>query len=95
MGQEKQHVKKKKSLLINAKNFYDGREMIIDAFKNKIFPLVPTDFEDDVDEDKLLKKRHEKDSRRTRQKENQKIDCQHLKKLWNKLISQIEFMVLT
>ena len=37
--------------------------MIIDAFKNKIFPLVPTGFEDDVDEDELLKKRHEKDSK--------------------------------
>ena len=29
--------------------------MIIDAFKNKIFPKVPTGFEDDVDEDELLK----------------------------------------
>ena len=32
--------------------------MIIDAFKNKIFPMAPTSFsEDDVDEDELLKKR--------------------------------------
>ena len=37
--------------------------MIIDAFKNKIFPKAPTGFEDDVDEDELLK-RHERDSRR-------------------------------
>ena len=30
--------------------------MIIDAFKNKIFPMVPTGFsEDDVDEDELLR----------------------------------------
>ena len=29
--------------------------MIIDAFKNKIFPMVPTGFENDVDEDELLK----------------------------------------
>ena len=36
--------------------------MIIDAFKNKIFPKAPTGFEDDVDEDELLK-RHERDSR--------------------------------
>ena len=37
--------------------------MIIDAFKNKIFPKAPTGFEDDVDENELLKKRHEEDSR--------------------------------
>ena len=38
--------------------------MIIDAFKNKIFPTVPTGFnEDDVDEDELLKKRQEEDGK--------------------------------
>ena len=38
--------------------------MIIDAFKNKIFPMVPTGFsEDDVDEDELLKKRREEDGK--------------------------------
>ena len=35
----------KEKLLINAQsNFYDGREMIINAFKNKVFPKVPTGF---------------------------------------------------
>ena len=34
----------KEKLLINAQNFYDGREMIINAFKNGIFPLVPTGY---------------------------------------------------
>ena len=53
----------KEKLLINAQNFYDGRDMIIKAFKNKIFPKTPTGFEEDVDEDELLKIRHEKDSR--------------------------------
>ena len=37
--------------------------MIIDAFKNKIFLMTPTGFEDDVDEDKLLQKRQEEDGR--------------------------------
>ena len=36
--------------------------MIIDAFKKKIFPMTPTGFEDDVDEDEFLKKR-EKEGR--------------------------------
>ena len=30
--------------------------MIIDAFKNKLFPKAPTGFEDDVDKYELLKK---------------------------------------
>ena len=34
------------SLLINAKNLYDGRKVIIDAFKNKIFPSGVEDPED-------------------------------------------------
>ena len=33
------YVKAEENLLINAKNFYEGRQMVIDAFKNKIFPL--------------------------------------------------------
>ena len=37
----------RKKLLINAKNFYDGRKMIINAFKNKIFPMTPTNFDED------------------------------------------------
>ena len=37
--------------------------MIIDAFKNKIFPKAPTSFEDGTDEDELSKKRHRKDSK--------------------------------
>ena len=42
-----QYVTAENSLLFNAKNFYDGREMIINAFKNKIFPLIPdNDFSD-------------------------------------------------
>ena len=34
----------RKSILINAKNFYNGREMIINAFKTEIFPLSSQDF---------------------------------------------------
>ena len=33
------YYKLKQDLLINAQNFYDGREMIIETFKNKLFPL--------------------------------------------------------
>ena len=29
---------------MNTKNIYDERKMIIDAFKNEIFPMVPTGF---------------------------------------------------
>ena len=33
------HKKNRQNLLINAQNFYDGREIIINAFKDEIFPL--------------------------------------------------------
>ena len=33
------YKKLKEDLLINAKHFYDGREMIIKAFRDKLFPL--------------------------------------------------------
>ena len=39
----------KKNLLSNAKKCYDGREMIVNAFKNEIFPLVPSDYTSDDD----------------------------------------------
>ena len=29
------------------KKIYDGREMIIDAFKNKIFPMIPNGLSED------------------------------------------------
>ena len=39
----------KTKLLINAKKFYDGREMIVNAFKNGILPLVLSDYTSDDD----------------------------------------------
>ena len=39
------YYKLKDDLLINAQNFYDGRKMIIEAFKNKMLPLSdPTNY---------------------------------------------------
>ena len=43
--------KKMKSLLINSQNFYDGREMIIEAFKNKIFPFYSGNYYHDLREE--------------------------------------------
>ena len=37
--QDSKYNKLKEDLLINAKKFYDGRRMIIKAFKDKLFPL--------------------------------------------------------
>ena len=34
-----EYIYKKRNLLDNVKKFYDGRDMIIDAFKDKIFVL--------------------------------------------------------
>ena len=43
------HVTARKSILINAKKIYDGREMIINALKTGIFPLSTDDFPKGVD----------------------------------------------
>ena len=41
--------KLKDDISINAQNFYDGRKMIINAFKNEIFPLVLSGYTSDDD----------------------------------------------
>ena len=50
-----EYITTKNNLLINAKHFYDGREEIINAFKNKIFPFKKFDnfgdYDDDDDDD--------------------------------------------
>ena len=43
------YIEGKTKLLINAKKFYDGRETIINAFRNKIFPMTPSGFSSDDD----------------------------------------------
>ena len=60
---KEKYISTRTNLLINTKIINEGEQMIINAFKNEIFPMAPTGFEDDVDEDELLRKRHEKDRR--------------------------------
>ena len=51
---DSEYKNKKLKLLENVKRFYDGREMIINAFKNKIFPLYHEEnMFDDKDEDDI------------------------------------------
>ena len=40
---DKKYIKAKNSLINNAKNFYEGREKIIEGFKEGIFPIKPDD----------------------------------------------------
>ena len=46
---KRKYKENKEKLLINAQNFYDGRRIIINAFKNEIFPLVPSGYTSDDD----------------------------------------------
>ena len=62
------YIEKRRKLLINTDNFYKGREMIIDAFKNKIFLMVPTGFSED-EEPSESRDEEEKDGRLTTIKE--------------------------
>ena len=45
------YYKLKQDLLINAKKFYDGREMIVEAFENKIFPFYSGNYYEELDEE--------------------------------------------
>ena len=47
------NIKAKNDTLTSAKNFYDGREMIVNAFKNKLFPLLSGTFYEDFKEEEL------------------------------------------
>ena len=40
----------KQDLVINAQNFYNGREMIVEAFKNKIFPFYSGNYYEELEE---------------------------------------------
>ena len=49
-AREPKYREDKAKLLVNGKKIYDGREMIINAFKSKIFPIIPSGFDSDEDE---------------------------------------------
>ena len=54
---DSEYKNKKLKLLENVKRFYDGREMIINAFTNKIFPLYHKEnMSEDKDEDYIRDK---------------------------------------
>ena len=49
-SRDKKYIEAKNKLLDNAKNFYKGREKIIEGFKNGMFPLNHDDeFEEEID----------------------------------------------
>ena len=53
------YIGKRNKLSINAKNFYDGIEIIIDAFNYEIFPMTPNSFSEDEEpprDEETLKK---------------------------------------
>ena len=52
------YIEAKNKLLENAKNFYEGREKIIEGFKNGIFPLKS---DDEFEEQQTSKKFNEKE----------------------------------
>ena len=56
----------KQNLLVNATNFYDGREMVVKAFKNKLFPLSdPSYYPHYTEDEKSSGSRESKESSRS------------------------------
>ena len=50
-------IKAKNQLLDNAKNFYEGREKIIEGFENRIFPLNHDDEFEEQQTSKIFNKK--------------------------------------
>ena len=50
---------KKDDLVINAQNFFDGREMIIEALKNKLFPFYSGNYYHDLGEEETSENNNE------------------------------------
>ena len=70
---DNKYVEAKNKLLNNAKNFYEGREKIIEGFKNEIFPLYHNElYEYQMKEEKEEEEITEKRRRRREIKEKQK-----------------------
>ena len=82
----------KTELLINAKTFYDGRETIINAFRNKIFPMTPSGFssDDDIsprmspDEDESPNETHYDELYKAISNVDNKLDSELIRKYFNK-----------
>ena len=53
------YKKMKDALVINAQNFHDGREMIIEAFKSKLFPFYSGNYYHDLEEEEIPKSDNE------------------------------------
>ena len=70
---DNKYVEAKNKLLNNAKNFYEGREKIIEGFKNKIFSLYYNQlFEYQMKEEEEEKEIKDKRRRRREKKEKPK-----------------------
>ena len=78
---DNKYVEAKNKLLNNAKNFYEGREKIIEGFKNRVFPLYYNEIYEQMETE-----REEQEKQEKKNKKNKKIKIKnHLiqKKLLN------------
>ena len=72
---DNKYVEAKNKLLNNVKNFYKGREKIIEGFKNKIFPLYY-----DKKYEYEMKVKREEERRRRKKKEKKEEQKNKMKK---------------
>ena len=64
---DNKYVEAKNKLLNNAKNFYEGREKIIEGFKNRVFPLYNNEIYEQMETEREEPEKQEKN------KKNKKI----------------------
>ena len=68
---DNKYVEAKNKLLNNAKNFYEGREKIIEGFKNRVFPLYCNEIYEQMEASAATAK-EEKEEKRKKEPEEQK-----------------------
>ena len=57
---DNKYVEAKNNLLNNAKSFYEGREKIIEGFKNRVFPLYYNEIYEQMETEREEQEKQEK-----------------------------------
>ena len=63
---DNKYVEAKNKLLNNAKNFYEGREKIIEGFKNRVFPLYYNEIYEQMETEREEQEKQEKKNKKNK-----------------------------
>ena len=76
---DNKYVEAKNKLLNNAKNFYEGREKIIEGFKNEIFQFY---YDEEYEEQMRLEREEQVEKKKTKERKKEKQKEESEKKIF-------------